>query len=188
MDAAPCRVNIRRCPVWSPEKAKIDGYFPAVLRSKAARIGEQIQSTFASAWKAGVKIGFGTDMGVGPHGDNAQEFLYMVEAGMPAAAALQSATILAAEVLGVEDQGVIEAGKRADIIALKDDPLANINAVKHVVFSDEGRRNLQGAMSRGTISAALKAQRVARGYGRCRTRARWRLQDSPAARSRYTPG
>jgi imidazolonepropionase-like amidohydrolase len=116
------------------EKAKIDGYFPAIVRPKAARIGAQIQSTFAAAYEAGVKIGFGTDMGVGPHGDNAREFLYMVEAGMPMAAALQSATIHAAEVLGVDDQGVIEAGKRADIIALARDPLQDHAAVEHVTF------------------------------------------------------
>ncbi|MEO6364935.1 MAG: amidohydrolase family protein, partial [Luteimonas sp.] len=83
---------------------------------------------------AGVKIAFGTDMGVGPHGDNAREFLYMVEAGMPPAYALQSATIRAAEVLGVDDQGVIEAGKRADIIALAGDPIADINNVLKVDF------------------------------------------------------
>jgi imidazolonepropionase-like amidohydrolase len=116
------------------EKAKIDGYFPPIVRPKAARIGAQIQDTFAAAYKAGVKIGFGTDMGVGPHGENAGEFVYMVEAGMPVAAALQSATIRAAEVLGVDDQGVVEAGKRADIIALAADPLADIQAVKNVVF------------------------------------------------------
>jgi imidazolonepropionase-like amidohydrolase len=116
------------------EKAKIDGYFPPVVQPKAARIGAQIQATFAAAWKAGVKIGFGTDMGVGPHGDNAGEFLFMTEAGMPMAAALQSATIHAAEVLGVDDQGVIEAGKRADIIALAADPLQDEHAVERVVF------------------------------------------------------
>jgi imidazolonepropionase-like amidohydrolase len=116
------------------EKAKIDGYFPPIVRPKAARIGAQIQDTFAAAYKAGVKIGFGTDMGVGPHGDNAGEFVYMVEAGMPVAAALQSATIRAAEVLGVDDQGVIEAGKRADIIALGIDPMTDIEAVRKVVF------------------------------------------------------
>jgi imidazolonepropionase-like amidohydrolase len=116
------------------EKAKIDGYFPAIVRPKAERIGAQIQNTFAAAYKAGVKIGFGTDMGVGPHGENAGEFLYMVEAGMPANEALQAATIHAAEVLGVDDQGVIEAGKRADIIALAADPVADIAAVKNVVF------------------------------------------------------
>ncbi len=116
------------------DKAKVDGYFPDVVRPKAARIGAEIQNTAARAYKAGVKIGFGTDMGVGPHGDNAREFLYMVEAGMPASYALQAATIRAAEVLGVEDQGVIEAGKRADIIAVPGDPVADIQAVMNVDF------------------------------------------------------
>jgi len=81
-----------------------------------------------------VKIAFGTDQGVGPHGDNAREFIYMVEAGIPAAYALQAATVHAAEVLGVDDQGVIEAGKRADIIALPGDPVADIDAVMNVDF------------------------------------------------------
>ena len=116
------------------EKAKIDGYFPEIVRPKAARIGAQIQATAGRAYKAGVKIGFGTDMGVGPHGENAQEFLYMVEAGMPAAYALQAATIHAATVLGVDDQGVVEAGKRADIIAMPGDPLTDIASVLKVDF------------------------------------------------------
>ena len=116
------------------EKAKIDGFYPEIVRPKAARIGAQIQSTFAKAYKAGVKIGFGTDTGVSLHGDNAQEFLYMVEAGMPAAEALQAATISAATVLGVDDQGVIEAGKRADIIAMPGNPVDDIRAVLGVDF------------------------------------------------------
>lgn len=116
------------------DKAKIDGYFPEIVRPKAARIGAQIQDTAARAYRGGVKIAFGTDQGVGPHGDNAREFIYMVEAGIPAAYALQAATVHAAEVLGVDDQGVIEAGKRADIIALPGDPVADIDAVMGVDF------------------------------------------------------
>lgn len=116
------------------EKAKIDGYFPEVVRPKAARIGAQIQDTAVRAYKSGVKIAFGTDMGVGPHGDNAREFNYMVEAGIPAGVALQAATIRAAEVLGVDDQGVIEAGKRADIVAMPGNPLEDINVVTQVDF------------------------------------------------------
>ena len=116
------------------DKAKIDGYFPEVIRPKAARIGALIQDTAAKAYKNGVKIAFGTDMGVGPNGDNAREFVYMVEAGIPASYALQSATIMAAEVLGVDDQGVVEAGKRADIIAMPGDPLADIGNVLKVDF------------------------------------------------------
>ena len=116
------------------DKAKIDGYFPEIVRPKAARIGAQIQDTAAKAYRNGVKIAFGTDQGVGPHGDNAREFQYMVEAGIPAAYALQSATLLAAEVLGVDDQGVVEAGKRADIIAMPGDPLADIGNTMKVDF------------------------------------------------------
>ena len=116
------------------EKAKIDGYFPDVVRPKAARIGALIQETAGKAYRAGVKIGFGTDMGVGPHGDNAREFIHMVEAGIPATYALQSATVYAAEVLGVEDQGAIEVGKRADIVAMPGDPLKDIDVVMNVDF------------------------------------------------------
>ncbi len=116
------------------DKAKIDGYFPEVVRPKAQRIGAMIQDTAAKAYKNGVKIAFGTDMGVGPHGDNAREFIYMVEAGIPAPVALQAATIRAAEVLGVDDQGVIEAGKRADIVAVPGNPVQDINAVMKVAF------------------------------------------------------
>jgi len=116
------------------DKAKDPRYFPEVVRPKAATIGAQIQDTAARAYRAGVPIAFGTDQGVGPHGDNAREFIYMVEAGIPAAYALQSATLHAATVLGVDDQGVIEAGKRADIIAMPGDPVADINVVMAVDF------------------------------------------------------
>ena len=116
------------------DKARIDGYFPDVVRPKAARIGALIQDTAARAYDAGVKMAFGTDMGVGPHGDNAREFLYLVEAGIPAATALQMATIRAAEVLGVDDQGVIAAGQRADIVAVPGNPVEDIQAVLDVAF------------------------------------------------------
>jgi imidazolonepropionase-like amidohydrolase len=116
------------------DKAKIDGYFPDVVRPKAARIGALIQDTAGKAYKAGVKIAFGTDSGVSPHGENAREFMLMVDAGIPATYALQSATLLAAEVLGVDDQGVIEPGKRADIIAMPGNPATDIAATMNVDF------------------------------------------------------
>lgn len=116
------------------DKAKIDGYFPDVIRPKAARIGALIQDTAGKAYRAGVKIAFGTDSGVSPHGENAREFVLMVEAGIPASYALQSATLLAAEALGVDDQGVIEPGKRADIVAVPGDPLKDIGVVMNVDF------------------------------------------------------
>lgn len=116
------------------EKSKIDGFYPAVVRPKAARIGALIQDTFGRAWRSGVKIGFGTDAGVSHHGDNADEFIFMVETGYPAAEALKAATINAAEVLGVSDIGQLAPGFRADIVAMPGDPLADIGVVKKVDF------------------------------------------------------
>lgn len=116
------------------EKAKIDGYFPEVIRPKAARIGALIQTTAANAYKAGVPIAFGTDAGVGPHGDNAKEFVFMVEAGMPASYALQAATFNAAKVIGSTDIGQIKPGMYADIVAMSKDPTQDINTTLNVVF------------------------------------------------------
>ena len=120
---------------WVAEKAKIDGFFPALVRPKAAAIGPLIQSTFAKAYKAGVKIAFGTDSGVSAHGDNGLEFVLMVEAGMPAIEAIRSATFHAAKLLNVDDQlGSIEVGKLADLVAVKGDPLADIALMQKVSF------------------------------------------------------
>ncbi len=116
------------------EKAKVPGFYPEIVRPKAARIGAQIQDTFGKAWRAGVKIGFGTDQGVALHGDNALEFGFMVETGMPAAVALQTATYNAAQVLGVTDIGQIEPGYRADVVAVPGDPLADISLTSKVDF------------------------------------------------------
>ncbi len=116
-------------------KAEEDGYFPPVVRDKAARIGPVITETFSNAYKNGVKIAFGTDTGVSAHGNNAQEFVYMVEAGMPAAEALQSATIHAATVLNQsETLGQIAPGFAADIIAVSADPLQDVSVLQTVDF------------------------------------------------------
>ncbi len=117
------------------EKAKIPGYYPEVIRPKALAIGPKIQATFARAYKRGVKIAFGTDAGVYPHGENWKEFLYMTEAGMPPMEAIQSATMGGAMLLGMEDElGSVEAGKRADIIAVEGNPIENIAQMKQVRF------------------------------------------------------
>ncbi|HEY0731079.1 MAG TPA: amidohydrolase family protein, partial [Chitinophagaceae bacterium] len=117
------------------DSAKIPGYYPPLVVPKAIETGPKIQGTFAKAYKAGVKIAFGTDAGVFMHGKNYMEFQYMVEAGMPPMAAIQSATIIAADLLGVRDKlGSIEKGKLADIIAVDGDPLTNIGAMKNVSF------------------------------------------------------
>jgi imidazolonepropionase-like amidohydrolase len=121
------------------EMAKVDGYFTPVVQPKAAAIGPVIQATFQRAWQAGVKIAFGTDQGVAPHGENAREFIYMVEAGMPVLTAIQSATIEAARLLGAEKEiGSIEAGKLADLVAVPGDLLADIRLVLKVNFVMKG--------------------------------------------------
>lgn len=115
------------------ERAAIPGYFPAVVQPKAAAIGPKIQSTFAAAYKAGVKIAFGTDAGVFDHGENYREFGYMVEAGMPPLEAIRSATFEAATLLGtIDDFGTLEVGKRADIVAVEGDPLTDISRLAEI--------------------------------------------------------
>ncbi|MBS1605184.1 MAG: amidohydrolase family protein [Bacteroidetes bacterium] len=111
------------------------GYFPPIIAGKALAIGTKIQATFAKAYKAGVKIAFGTDAGVYAHGKNWMEFVYMTEAGIPAMEALKCATANAAELLGLSDRvGSLEAGKLADIIAVDGDPMRDIHAMGQVRF------------------------------------------------------
>ena len=120
---------------WVAEKAKIPNFFPELVRPKAEKIGPQIQSTFAEAYKAGVKIAFGTDSGVSAHGDNWQEFILMTSAGMSNKDALRSATIETAKLLRVEDQlGQIKPGMLADIIAFQKNPIEDISTVENVLF------------------------------------------------------
>jgi imidazolonepropionase-like amidohydrolase len=120
---------------WVAEKAKIDGFFPDLVRPKAAAIGPQIQETFGKAHRAGVKIAFGTDTGVSAHGDNAKEFEYMVKGGMPALETIRAATLTAAELLGTEDKlGTIESGKLADIVAVPQDPTQDITTMQRMSF------------------------------------------------------
>lgn len=120
---------------WAADKATIPGFFPDLVRPKAATIGSRIQQTFADAYKAGVKIAFGTDAGVYEHGNNWREFIYMTEAGMPAIDAILSATIEGAKLLGAEQElGSITPGKAADIIAVPGDPLTDIQQMGKVSF------------------------------------------------------
>ena len=117
------------------EKAKIEGYYNKLVVPKALAIGPKIQSTFEKAYKSGVKIAFGSDAGVFPHGENAREFKYMNEVGMPEIECLQSATITNAIVLGQENQlGRIKKGFVADIIATDLNPLDDISVLQNIVF------------------------------------------------------
>jgi len=117
------------------QQAKVMGYYHPLVVPKALEIGPQIQATFGKAYKAGVKIAFGTDAGVFPHGENGKEFTFMVEAGMPAMEAIKSATVVNAGILGMSDKvGTLENGKLADIVATDENPLKNIKTMESVSF------------------------------------------------------
>ncbi len=117
------------------ENAKIDGFYPEIIVPKALEIGPKIQSTFAKAYKRGVNIAFGTDAGVFPHGQNAKEFGYMVEVGMPPMEAIQSATLINAKVLGLANElGQIKPNFIADIVATDSNPLEDITAMERISF------------------------------------------------------
>ena len=120
---------------WVAEKALIEDYYPPFVQVKALEIGPQLISTFSKAYQAGIKIAFGTDTGVTPHGDNAKEFKLMVGAGMSAKEAILSATLHASILLGEQQNlGSISAGKFADIIAVSGNPLEDISNLESVDF------------------------------------------------------
>jgi len=121
------------------EKAKIDGYFPEIVRPKAIAIGPQLKANFKMAVEAGVKIAFGTDSGVSAHGDNAKEFKLMVDNGMTTMQAIVSATVSAADLLGeTENLGSLKSGKYADIVAVKGNPLEDITLLENINFVMKG--------------------------------------------------
>lgn len=117
------------------EKTKTPGFFPPVIVPKAIEVGEEMMKNFSKTYQAGVKIAFGTDTGVSPHGDNAKEFIYMVEGGMPPLETIQTATKNAAELMRMYDEvGSLEKGKRADIVAVNENPANNIATMTNVSF------------------------------------------------------
>ena len=125
------------------EKAKIDNYFPDIVRPKAASVGPQIAATFAKAYKRGVKIAFGTDAGVQAHGTNWREFVYMSENGMPAIETIKAATIETAKLLSIDmTHGSITVGKVADLVAVKGNPLNDMNLMQNISFVMKGGENV----------------------------------------------
>lgn len=117
------------------EKAEVPGYYLPQVAAKARKVGPVLQHTAGRAYRAGVRIAFGTDASVYPHGQNAKEFEYMVEAGIPPMYALQAATTHAAQLLRKSDElGSLEAGKRADVVAVEGNPLQDITLMQQVAF------------------------------------------------------
>lgn len=120
---------------WVAHLATMEDKLPAVVRPKAAAIGPVISETFGIAYKDGVKIAFGTDSGVSPHGQNGKEFTYMVKAGMKPMHAIQAATLNAADLINQErDLVQVAPGFYADIVAVKGDPLEDITLLESVDF------------------------------------------------------
>jgi imidazolonepropionase-like amidohydrolase len=144
MDAEDMKLMVERGTYYVPtiiagdtaaRNAKIPGYYPAQVAAKALAIGPAIQATAGRAYKAHVKIAFGTDAGVYPHGENAHEFELMVGAGMPPMFTIQAATINAATLLRKDKElGTLTAGKIADVVAVPGNPIEDISLMKKVSF------------------------------------------------------
>ena len=119
--------------------AEKPGYYIKFVADKARLVGPKVKESFRNAHAAGVKIAFGTDTGVSPHGENAQEFAIMVECGMSPNDTITCATINAAELLGLSSQiGTLEPGKQADVIAVKADPTMDASEFERVTFVMKG--------------------------------------------------
>jgi imidazolonepropionase-like amidohydrolase len=144
MDAADMKLMVEHGTYYVPtiiagdfvaRQAKVPGYYPATIAAKAAAIGPLIQATAGRAYKAHVKIAFGTDAAVYPHGENAHEFELMVGAGMPPMFVIQAATVNAAALLRHDkDLGSVAAGKIADVVAVPGNPIDDISLMKRISF------------------------------------------------------
>jgi imidazolonepropionase-like amidohydrolase len=122
---------------------------PAELIAKGRAVIPEARKNVARAFAAGVKVGFGTDAAVYPHGLNAHEFAVMVKLGMTPLAAIQAATVNDADLLGWADKvGAVEAGRFADIIAVDGDPLADVTTLEKVKFVMKGGEVVKNAYSK----------------------------------------
>jgi imidazolonepropionase-like amidohydrolase len=121
--------------VTALEMAQGDGVLTPAQIEKAKLVGVKIKEALARSHMAGVTIAFGTDMGVGPHGQNAREFGFLVEAGMRSGEAIKAATVTAAKLLDLSDEvGTIAPGKSADVIAVNSSPLDNVSVLERAAF------------------------------------------------------
>jgi imidazolonepropionase-like amidohydrolase len=112
--------------------------YPEEIQAKSREERRRAAVSLGKAIRAGVKIAYGTDAGAMPHGHNARQFAMLVEAGMSPLAAIRSATLAAADLLGVSDRGALEPGLLADVVAVPGDPLADVRALERVDFVMKG--------------------------------------------------
>lgn len=123
---------------WHRENAAKTN-MPEFMRKKMESVSAQGQKNLKRAFEAGVKVAFGTDAAVYPHGLNAHEFAVYVRLGMTPIQAIRTATLNAADLLGWSDKvGSIEAGKWADIVAVDGDPISDITTLQQVKFVMKG--------------------------------------------------
>jgi len=116
---------------YTQAEGKKNGVLEEMLK-KDQDIADIQRENFRKAHRAGAKMVYGTDAGIFPHGQNARQFRWMVRYGMTPIEAIRSATVNAAEALGRSDVGTIEAGRHADLVAVKGDPLADVTVLESV--------------------------------------------------------
>lgn len=132
-------------------------HIPKEKVEKERAIGQTQRDNFARAVRAGVKIAFGTDAGVYPHGDNARQFAVMVKYGMTPARAILSATAWAADLLGRSaDVGTLQPGRYADLIAVPGNPLDDVRVLERVPFAMKGGQVVKDELGAAAISAPIK--------------------------------
>jgi imidazolonepropionase-like amidohydrolase len=128
--------------------------FPQKIIEKERLVGRQQRENFKKAVQAGVKIAFGSDAGVYPHGWNAKQFAHMVRWGTTPMQAIQAATVNAADLIGWADRvGALEPGKFADVIAVVGDPLQDVAVLEHVVFVMKGGQVVKDSLTGGAKAA-----------------------------------
>lgn len=124
---------------YAAQMAKVPGMYPPQVAAKALAVGPHLIKTVAAAYKAGVKMAYGTDEGVYPHGQNWRDFPLLIQAGVPPMYAIQMATVNAAQLLKrTDDLGSIAPGKYADVVAVAGNPLDDINLMSKINFVMKG--------------------------------------------------
>lgn len=148
LDDESIRLMKERGTYLVPTTALVDlipmDVLPPPIRAKAEYVLPLARSSVRRAIREGVPIAFGTDAGVMPHGMNAREFVVMVDLGMSPLEAVRTATLNAADLLGLDDRGVIEVGRRADLVAVTGNPLDDIRAMEDVRFVMKAGRVFRG--------------------------------------------
>ena len=144
-------VPTRTAGEWVYSHAK-SGALPSFAIPKALEVGPVMRASFQKAYKAGVRIAFGTDAGVFPHGENGKEFGFMTDLGMKPMEAIVSATGAASDLLGWSEVGRIEKGRYADFVVVHGDPLENIRLLEKPVAVLKGGRFVLDERGRETAT------------------------------------